>query len=106
MKSNTLKMLLVCAAALLGMLLFTRPDKLSSAMLVIPFLLFFIVIFLCLKLVFKSRRTEILVLVAGVLVVGLGLQSLGQLTLRDLVMLGILFVTSYFYMFRRAQTTK
>ncbi len=102
--------LLGLAIVVLGILLLaTRPDQLPSIILILPFILLFLVFFLGIKLLFKGSSRQmsgIMMLFAGLLVMLLALQSLGQLTLRDIVMLTALFVILYFYIYRRAAVTK
>lgn len=105
---TTAKLLILSAALLVVFLLSTDPAKLPSAMLIVPFLLAFFIIFLSAKLLLgaNKQRTGLIMLVAVIGVISLALQSLGQLTIRDGVMLLILFVVGYFYVNRRAATTK
>jgi hypothetical protein len=96
----------ISSIILLLFLLVTNPQSLPSISLVIPFVLLFIAI-VCglsylLGLIGLSSRSRLRfgLLGGSVPVVLLVLQSLGQLTLRDVLVILALFVTAYFYVSR------
>lgn len=107
--TQTTKIIIFCILALGFLFVGTQPDKLPSLMLVMPFLLFFVLFLAMARWLFvrmgmnHPRNTGLSMLLAGLPVVLLALQSLGQLTLRDVIMLSALFAITYFYMYRRAQ---
>lgn len=92
----------------LGVLLFaTSPTSITSIMLVAPFVLIFSTIFSVVSLVLLRRnmgrlqRIRLSATFAGLPVALLVLQSIGQLTFRDIATIFALFALSYFY-FKRA----
>lgn len=95
-----------CLFVLVILFFGTDPNKVPSFVLVLPFLLLFTILlyliaFLLEKRGFSNRKSlRIAVLCAGVPIVLLVLQSIGQLTLRDVLVLSALFILSYFYMSR------
>lgn len=104
---NSTKLLALSTAGMVILLLSTDPNNLSSALLVVPFLLLFVILYLVMRRIFKdktSSRSGIVMLVAGLAIIALALQSLGQLTPRDGIMLLILFMIGYFYIYRRTTT--
>jgi hypothetical protein len=103
---STLKLTGVSSIILLLLLLTTDPQKLPSIALVVPFVLLFISLasgfgFLVgLFGVSKKSRLRFGLLAGAVPVILLVLGSLGQLTLRDVLVILALFVVAYFYMSR------
>lgn len=93
-------------AALLVLFISTDPAKVPSFVLVFPFLLLFTLLlnlaFILLRMrgVTVSRSMKTGALCAAVPILLLILQSIGQLTVRDVIALAILFTLSYFYMSR------
>jgi hypothetical protein len=91
---------------LLLLLFTTDPQKLPSAVLVIPFMLLFVVIASGVPAVLRvyglagQRLAKIGATVAVMPVLLLVLQSLGQLTVRDALAMFVLFSVAYFYMTR------
>jgi hypothetical protein len=96
----------VCLAALALLFISTEPTKVPSLVLVIPFLLIFIILLALFALLFQKRGMSvrrswrIAALCAGIPLVLLVLQSIGQLTARDLLTMAALFSLSYFYVSR------
>jgi len=93
--------------ALLVIFSSTRPDKMPSLMLIIPFLLMFLALWLILSVVIaliSSRSPRKIArsaaFIAGLPILLLVLQSIGQLTLRDVMIIIALFAVSYFYVAR------
>jgi hypothetical protein len=86
------------------------PNKLPSFILILPFILIFGLIvsltaFLLQKRGLARRRSlKIAVLCAVIPTLLLVLQSIGQLTVRDVLTLGVLFVLSFFYITRSTQS--
>jgi quinol-cytochrome oxidoreductase complex cytochrome b subunit len=101
-----MKLLIATFSGLLIFFFFTNPETLPSVVLVVPFVL----IFTFLALVFKTlvdktmrrRNTAITLLFSGFVVVLLALQTLGQLTLRDIIMVTALFCVAFLYIYRRS----
>lgn len=104
MKSQ--KLTLVSSIILLLFLLLTDPQELSPWLLALPFgLLFLILLSACLGALQRygmerPKRLRISVSVASVVVILLALQSLGQLTVRDVLVLCLFFGISYIYVAR------
>jgi hypothetical protein len=96
----------LCLLAILVLFMATDPNRVPSFILVLPFLLMFTLLLslgmlLLEKRGFSTRRSlKIGMLCAAIPIVLLVLQSIGQLTLRDVLAIGALFVVSYFYMTR------
>lgn len=96
----------VSSIILLLLLLTTDPQKIPSIVLVVPFVLLFIALASGLTFVLglfgMSLRTRLRfgLLAGAVPIVLLVLQSLGQLTLRDVLVISAFFVVAYFYMSR------
>lgn len=91
---------------LLVFLLATDPQRLPSVLLIVPFILLFIIIACGVALIPglrglpSSRMVKVGGTVAAVPVLLLVLQSLGQLTVRDVLAVVVLFGVAYFYMSR------
>jgi len=101
----------LCIVILLALLFGIDPTTTPSFVLVIPFLLIFIFI-LCVvsyllerRGVVRNKSIQIAVLSAGIPLVLLVLQSIGQLTVRDVLTLTVLFVLSYFYISKAAASS-
>jgi hypothetical protein len=96
----------VCFAGLLILFMATEPTNVPSFILVLPFLLIFIVLlslfsWLLQKRGMAGRRSwRIGALSAAIPVALLILQSIGQLTVRDILTIAALFSLSYFYITR------
>lgn len=103
--TNSIRLLILAVVGLGILLMTTQPNQLPSIVLILPFLLILLIVFLGVRLLFGGKSGRIsgsALLIAGLVVIFLALQSLGQLTPRDMIMLSILFATAYFYMYRRA----
>lgn len=104
------KSLIVCAASLAAILLLfisTDPNRVPSFMLPLPFLLLFLLAWLFSALLLQKymgmthrRSLRVGVLCAGIPMLLLVLQSIGQLTIKDVLTLAVLFLVSYFYVNR------
>ena len=103
------KTLVLCGFCLLAIaVLFTAtdPKAVPSFMLVFPFLLFFVLLLSLIALLLQKRgwsigrSLRIGMLCAGIPLIMLILQSIGQLTLKDVLTIAALFAVSYFYMSR------
>lgn len=110
--TRTAKLILTSSIILLLLVLLTDPQRLPSVFLVVPFVLLFIVLsagishLIGVYGIFKRRKTRIGVVCATIPVLLLVLQSLGQLTVRDVLAIFALFAIAYFYMSRfGVQTT-
>lgn len=90
------------------LLLFTNPTKLPSILLIVPFILIFTAIWTySFKLFQKSnvsklRSVRLSLVLAGLPVSLLLLQSIGQLTMRDIITILAFFGLAYFYISRLA----
>lgn len=99
----TLKIAATSSTILLLFLFTTNPQSIPSVLLIVPFVLLFIIITSGMPLVFsaqqlaKTKALKIGATVAAVSVLLLGLQSLGQLTLRDVFAVIVFFGVAYFY---------
>lgn len=94
------------AVVLLILVLTTDPTRLPSITLIVPFILLAIILwsssFLILRSVGLSRARSIRLglVIAGLPVGLLILQSIGQLTLRDVIVIFTFFGIAYFYIAR------
>lgn len=97
------------------LLVVTNPSKLPSALLIAPFLLLFISIYISVKEVMhmlrggeqdkivglKAARPRLIAgLIAGFPVLLLVLQSIGQLTAWDVLTVVAIFIIAYFYVLK------
>ncbi len=88
------------------MMVSTDPSRIPSVLLITPFLLIFTILVLLVMVVLRwqglsmlrSLRLAIMSAVLPTLV--LVLQTLGQLTIRDLLTIAALFAITYFYLSR------
>lgn len=97
-----------CAAALLliGLVFLTDPQDVPSLLLILPFVLISILLFTCIRVILyffgvaasKSRHIALVAALVPVLI--MGLQSIGQLTIRDVAVIGAITALSYFYVLR------
>lgn len=103
MNLKTTSLIAIFAIALTSILLGTNPQNSSSIVLVLPFCLLFIA---CLVIVFtvmrrggaaRLRSMRVAFVSAGLPVSLLLLQSIGQLTARDIITISIFFGLAYFY---------
>lgn len=102
MKTSS-KIAIASGALLLLLLLFTDPSALPSAFLMVPFVLVFIALSAAVSRIMimfgltisKARRVGYVF--SSIPVLLLALQSLGQLTLRDVLVVLVFFVLAYFY---------
>lgn len=108
---RTIVILAGCFAALILLFFTTDPNKVPSFILVLPFLLLFLLLLTVIQTLLQKRgipnrkSLKIGVLGAAVPLALLVLQSIGQLTVRDVLVLAALFGLSYFYISRNATTT-
>lgn len=117
MKQRIVRVAKVLAAWICTVLLLiaTNPSKLPSALLIVPFLLLFIAIYLTVKEILHlmrggdqnkivgmkaSRPRLIAALIAAFPVLLLVLQSIGQLTAWDILTVVALFIVAYFYIIK------
>ena len=103
----TAKVAVLSSLMLLGIFLLTDPQQLPSVFLIAPFVLLFIsffsfVVFLLgtLSRITKPTGLKIGFTLAFLPVILLVLQSLGQLTIKDLLAIFALFGVAYFYIAR------
>ena len=98
--------LAVSTLLFVGILLMTNPTTLSSVFLIAPFLLLFIILWSASFLIMRSaqfsrlRSARLSLLVGGVPVGLLLLQSIGQLAIRDVIIILLFFAIAYFYVAR------
>ena len=96
----------ISSTILLLILLFSHPQTLPSFFLIVPFILIFIVLGGLVTLMMGLRgpvgkkEVRIGAVAASVPVSLLVLQSLGQLTIRDVLAIVALFIMAYFYVSR------
>ena len=109
--TRALKITGACSIILLLLLLLSDPRNLPSVILIVPFALVFIILWLATTIFLdyyafaKAKRARTGLIVAAIPVLLLGLQSLGQLTIRDTLAICILFVITYFYLSRFTAST-
>jgi hypothetical protein len=96
----------ICLIATLFLFMITDPAQVPPAVLILPFLTLFITILAILALMFRwrgmsaGRSWRVGALCAAVPLSLLILQSIGQLTLRDILTVAALFLFSFFYISR------
>lgn len=105
----TPKITAVSSSILLLFLFVTNPETVPPVLLIVPFVLLFISIAgfvpLLLGRLAGRRVTKVGAVVAAVPVVLLVLQSLGQLTVRDMLAVVVLVSVAYFYISRLGMRT-
>ena|SRR5688572_21747520 len=102
------KLLFAVAAALVLILVFTatNPASAPAFLLIVPFAAIFTLLFAAALYIFerrgwsKARSFRGAVIAAGVPVILMVLQSIGQLTARDILTIGAIFIILYFYLSR------
>lgn len=108
MKKKTSVIISLCSFALLVLLLATDPTQMPSFVLILPFALLFTIIWLATFSGFREngftrlRAIRLSMLFAGLPVSLLLLQSIGQLTIWDIVTILAFFGVAYFYVSRLA----
>ena len=110
---KTVKLIILSLGILLALMVTTQPTKLPSAMLIVPFLLMYVALSLVLALLLAWRSRALTskhvrkgLLGAALPMLLLVLQSLGQLTVRDVMIIFLLFGVGYFYISRLNTATK
>lgn len=103
--TTPIKVISLCIAALAVLFASSDPGHLPSAALVVPFALIFIVLFVGLSSLIGhtlsvQKRLRVALLGATLPTLLLVLQSLGQLTVRDMFTAMALFCIAYFYLSR------
>ncbi len=94
--------------AILVLFVTTDPRELPSLVLIVPFVIFFLLIFYVTKWLalhrasISSRASRLAILCASLPTLLIVLLSLGQLTFKDVATTSILFAFSYFYIARNA----
>jgi len=95
-------------------LLLTKPQNLPVVVLMVPFILLGLAMYMTWLLVAslflpvkerQSARSILGGMVAGTFVICLGLQSIGELTARDVVPVALFVALVYFYIVRSTKTT-
>lgn len=100
------KAFVLTSSILLLFVTVTDPRNLPSSLLVLPFVFIFLALLFGCVAIFeyfglrKDRRLKFASFVAAVPLILLVLQSLGQLTVRDALVLLVLFGVAYFYVSR------
>jgi hypothetical protein len=93
---------------LVALLLSTQPNTLPSIVLIVPFVLIFVFIWTISFMTFrkyavsKLRSVRLSLVLAGLPVSLMLLQSIGQLTIRDVITILLFFSLAYFYISRLA----
>ncbi len=106
--SAKIKLLLLGFIALIVLFCSTQPSQLPTPLLIAPFLLLFvllrsiIMIALAKKAVVSHKFKRLATLAAAFPIVLLAMQSVGQLTIRDVTMIALFFGIAYFYLARTA----
>ncbi len=101
----------VCLIAILALFMVADPNKVPSFVLMTPFVLLFIFLSSLVFAVLRgrgiptARSVRVGVVLAAVPLILLVLQSIGQLTLRDVLTMAILLALSYFYISRSATSS-
>jgi hypothetical protein len=105
---QSLKVIIICLVALTVLLCTTQPHSLPSIVLIAPFIVMFVglMFIVAVLLAWKSGKVtahhvRLGAITATLPILLLILQSIGQLTVRDVATTGVLFVLGYFYMARR-----
>jgi hypothetical protein len=100
---TTFKIAATSSIVLLLFLFTTDPQSIPSALLVVPFVLLFVVITSGMALMLgawqlaEAKALKVGATTAAVLILLLGLQSLGQLTTGDILAVIVLFSIACFY---------
>jgi hypothetical protein len=100
-----------CFILLLILFLGFDPNRLPSFLLFFPFILIFVflltlTVFLLQKMnMGRAKSLRVAMLCASIPTLLLVLQSIGQLTVRDVLTLSVLFVLSFFYITRAATSS-
>jgi len=100
-----------CFIALAALFLGIDPNKVPSFMLVLPFILLFALLLSGISYLLEwqgvgsKKSLKVAGLCASLPILLLVLQSIGQLTLRDVLTVALLFVVSYFYVSRAATSS-
>lgn len=95
-----------CLAIVLAIFMTTDPNRVPSFVLMIPFVLLFVFLSSLIFAILQSqgvavgRSVRIGIVLAAVPLLLLVLQSIGQLTLRDVLTMAVLLTLSYFYVNR------
>src|SRR5215216_2271305 len=93
----------ICMATVLLLFLVTDPNRVPSFILILPFLLLFVALLLLVSALLrwqgmsKTRSIRLAVVFSAIPLILLVLQSIGQLTVRDVLTMAVLFTLSYFY---------
>jgi hypothetical protein len=109
--NRSTKLIAACMGILLLLIISTEPSRLPSALLVLPFLLILGLILLIFVTVLRwrglpmAKSMRLGLIAASLPMLILVLQSLGQLTLRDLLTIVALFAITYFYLSRVTRQT-
>jgi high-affinity Fe2+/Pb2+ permease len=99
-----LAFIFTCIFFLVAIFTTTSPNDLPSFLLLVPFILTFIAMFLFWYGLFtayrqeKGRAIRMSLLLGGLPALLLVLQSIGQLTARDVIGVGVLLILSYTYL--------
>lgn len=107
--SKKLAAVVLACAALLVLFIATNPEDLPLVLLTLPFLLLFLSLFLSLEILLSSLMPKInakskrwlAVILAGLPVLLVLLQSIGQLSVRDLLLV-IALVSALIFYFKKA----
>ncbi|HEU4914093.1 MAG TPA: hypothetical protein VFT16_01640 [Candidatus Saccharimonadales bacterium] len=96
----------ICLVVLLATFMGTNATKVPSFLLMLPFMLLFVLMASLLSTIFRLQGISALrswrtgLVLAGVPIILLVLQSIGQLTVKDVLTIAVLLGVSYFYVSR------
>jgi hypothetical protein len=96
----------ICSVGLLLIFSVINPVTAPAFILILPFVLLTVLLFTSLSFLFYKkglpvkRGRRIAALCTGLPMIILVLQSIGQLTMRDVISIGVVFLLSYFYISR------
>jgi len=105
-----LALLGLSGVTLVLLLTVTDPSKVPSFVLIIPFVLLFVVLFLFMLVLStkkdwsRAKTIRRSVVLAGLPTTFLIMQSVGQLTIRDVISILAIFIIAYFYVSRAVVT--
>ncbi len=114
MQKRRLTHTLLIWCVLVVFLLLTKPQNLPVVVLMVPFILLGLALYMTWLLVVslflplkerQSARSILGGMVASTFVICLGLQSIGELTARDVVPVALFVALVYFYIVRSTKTT-
>ncbi len=110
MRNKSLIHIVISWSLLIAFLLITKPEHLPVPLLIVPYVLFAVALYMTTRSIMnaykpvsnnrKQRRNVLTMLVVATVVICIGLQSIGELAPRDLVIVALFSALAYFYMIR------